>query len=115
MQVSEVLASLARLNVPDVSRDSVTCLQLNQVTWNNLNGWDSNSLSVSRSGGCRRGKRSKRVHCLFSIELLHETDNDVEQNDSSYYTTLNPRLDSERHSHCSNQDLGAVRVVAIEC
>jgi hypothetical protein len=40
---------------------------------------------------------------------LHETNDNIEQNDGSYYTTFNPRLNSKTDGHSSNQNLGKVR------
>jgi len=81
---------LVRGSVPNIRWDGVTRLQLDQVAWYNLDSWDSDSPSISSSGSCGRGKRSKGVHGLFSIELLDKSNDDVQQDNGGYYTTLDP-------------------------
>jgi hypothetical protein len=103
--VSELFGSKFAHHLPDIGRDGVTRLHFDKITRDDFYGWDSDGLSISDGGGSGRRKRSQRVHCLFSIELLHETDNYVEQDDGSYYTTFDPRLNCETDGHGSDENL----------
>jgi hypothetical protein len=93
------------VNVPDISGDGITHLEFNEIARNNLAGGDDMrpALADDVSGG--RAKRSEGIHGLFGRVFLEETNDDVQENDKSNNTSLNPRLEAIRHSHGKDKDL----------
>ena len=90
---------------PDVCWDGISGLELDDVTWDDLCGWDGNGVASSdRDRGWRR-ERPQRIHGLLRIEFLDETDDDVEDDDSSNDAALNVGADAKADGHGHDQNL----------
>lgn len=100
-----VCLEVDNLNKADIGRDGVTSLELDQVTGDNLHGGDGLVVTVADSLGSGRTERAQRVHGLGGLELLDETNGNVEGDNGQNDATLDVRLDSEGHSHGENEDL----------
>jgi len=93
------------LDKTEIGRDSVTSLELDHVTRDDLDSGDGLVVTVSNSLGSWGAEGAKGVHGLSGLELLKETNDDVEENDSGDDTTLDPRLNTEGSSHGEDEDL----------
>lgn len=90
---------------PDISRDSVTSLELNKITRHNLARRYHAGLAVANYTGGGRAQRPKRVHCLLGRVFLEETHDDIEQDDKRHDAAFNIRTNAETHSHSHDEDL----------
>lgn len=99
-------SSAGLYHLPNVSRDRVTDLDFQKITWNDLHRGDNLGVAISDDTGSRRRHGSERVHGLLGRILLEKTNCDVETNDEGDDTAFNPRLDTERNGHGQDQHLG---------
>lgn len=92
-------------NSPGISRNGVTSLELNHVTGDNLSRGDGNVGAITNNTSRGRAQRPERVERLGSLELLPETNDDVEQDDGTDNGAFYPGFDTETGSHGQNQNL----------
>lgn len=77
-------------NTPQVSWNSVTSLQFDHVTRNDLDSRNCDVLAIADGTSGRRAETFERVHRLFSVELLPKAYDDVESNDGGDNTSFYP-------------------------
>lgn len=94
------------LDEPDVSRDSVAHLDLNDVAGDNFSRGDDSDVSVANNTSCGGRKGTERVHGPFGRVLLEEANDNIEEDDGANHATLNPRLDAQTDSHGKDKNKG---------
>jgi hypothetical protein len=87
-----------------IGRNSVTDFNVDDITWNNMLGWDGCVITVSGDSGSRGTQTSQRAHGLFSLELLKETNENIKKHDKPDNTTRYPISNGKGDDHTDNQD-----------
>ncbi|TKW54492.1 hypothetical protein CTA1_5030 [Colletotrichum tanaceti] len=89
----------------DVGGDGVARLELDHVAGDDLDRRDGHVSALTHRLGGGGAEGSKGVHGLCGLELLVETDGDVEQDDTCHDTSFDPRSNAKGSTHGENENL----------